>query len=41
MACELSFGLWLKQRRKALDLTQDALATHDMITKMPKEPILS
>src|SRR3990172_4061674 len=26
MNLEQSFGLWLKQRRKALDLTQEALA---------------
>ena len=26
MDAELSFGRWLKQRRKALDLTQEALA---------------
>src|SRR5215208_8422666 len=35
----LSFGLWLKRRRKALDLTQDALAalvgcSKDLIVKI-------
>ena len=35
----LSFGLWIKRRRKALDLTQDALAVRvgcskDLIVKI-------
>ena len=35
----LSFGLWIKRRRKALDLTQDALAalvgcSKDLIVKI-------